>query len=99
MKLKEEKKEIPVKVTQTVKGGAVAFVEGIRGFIPASQLDVSYVEDIDSFQGKKLTVRVTEVNQEKKKLILSAKEVLKEIFREQKLAPDGRSEIQKEIKT
>ena len=81
--LKEEKKEIPVKVTQTVKGGAVAFVEGIRGFIPASQLDVSYVEDIDSFQGKKLTVRVTEVDQEKKKLILSAKEVLKEKLKEE----------------
>ena len=81
--LKEEKKEIPVKVTQTVKGGAVAFVEGIRGFIPASQLDVSYVEDIDSFQGRKLTVRVTEVDQEKKKLILSAKEVLKEKLKEE----------------
>lgn len=81
--LKDEKKDIPVKVTQTVKGGAIAFVEGIRGFIPASQLDVSYVEDIDSFQGKRLTVRVTEVNQEKQKLILSAKEVLKEKLKEE----------------
>lgn len=81
--LKEEKKDIPVKITQTVKGGAVTYVEGIRGFIPASQLDVSYVEDIDSFQGKKLTVRVTEVNQEKQKLILSAKEVLKEKLKEE----------------
>ena len=79
----EEKKEIPVKVTQVVKGGAVAYVEGIRGFIPASQLDVSYVEDLDSFQGKKLTVRVTEVNGDKKKLILSAKEVLKERLKEE----------------
>ena len=41
--LKDEKKDIPVKVTMTVKGGAVAYVEGIRGFIPASQLDISYV--------------------------------------------------------
>jgi small subunit ribosomal protein S1 len=81
--LKEDKAEVPVKVTQTVKGGAVAYVEGIRGFIPASQLDVSYVEDIDSFQGKKLTVRVTEVNQEKNKLILSAKEVLREKLQEE----------------
>lgn len=81
--LKEDKKDIPVKVTMTVKGGAVAYVEGIRGFIPASQLDISYVEDVDSFQGKKLTVRVTEVNQEKQKLILSAKEVLKEKLKEE----------------
>jgi small subunit ribosomal protein S1 len=81
--LKDEKKDVPVKITQVVKGGAVAFVEGIRGFIPASQLDISYVEDLDSFQGRKLTVRVTEVNQEKKKLILSAKEVLKEKLKEE----------------
>ena len=80
---KEDKKEIPVKITQTVKGGAVAYVEGIRGFIPASQLDISYVEDIDSYQGKKLTVRVTEVDQAKTKLILSAKEILKEKKKEE----------------
>ena len=80
---KEEKKDIPVKVFQTVKGGAVAYVEGIRGFIPASQLDISYVEDIDSYQGKKLTVRVTEVDQSKTKLILSAKEILKEKLKEE----------------
>ena len=81
--LKEEKRDVPVKVTMTVKGGAVAYVEGIRGFIPASQLDISYVEDVDSFQNKKLTVRVTEVDQEKQKLILSAKEVLKEKLKEE----------------
>lgn len=80
---KEDKKEIPVKITQTVKGGAVAYVEGIRGFIPASQLDISYVEDIDSYQGKKLTVRVTEVDQSKTKLILSAKEILREKKKEE----------------
>lgn len=79
----QDKKEIPVKVTQTVKGGAVAYVEGIRGFIPASQLDISYVEDIDAFQGRKLTVRVTEVDQSKTKLILSAKEILKEKLKEE----------------
>ena len=80
---KDEKKEIPVKITQTVKGGAIAYVEGIRGFIPASQLDISYVEDIDSFQGRKLTVRITEVNQNNSKLILSAREVLKEKLKEE----------------
>ncbi len=80
---KEDKREIPVKVTQVVKGGAVAYVEGIRGFIPASQLDVSYVEDLDTFQNKKVTVRVTEVDQGKQKVILSAKEVLKEKLKEE----------------
>ena len=78
-----EKRDLEVKVIQTVKGGAIAYVEGIRGFIPASQLDISYVEDIDSFLNRKLTVRITEVNAGSQKLILSAKEVLKERLKEE----------------
>ena len=79
----DEKKEIPVKITETVKAGAVAYVEGIRGFIPASQLDVSYVEDTEEYKGRKLSVRITEVNHQKEKLILSAKEILKEKMQEE----------------
>lgn len=75
---KEEKKDIAVKVSEVVNAGVVAYVEGIRGFIPASQLALTYVEDAEPYLGKKLTVRVTTVDKEKEKLILSAKEVLKE---------------------
>lgn len=74
----EEKKELNVKVSETVNAGVIAYVEGIRGFIPASQLAISYVEDTKDYLGKKLTVRVITIDREKEKLILSAKEVLKE---------------------
>lgn len=74
----QEKKDITVKVSEAVNAGVIAYVEGIRGFIPASQLDISYVEDVIPYVGKKLTVRVTTVDKAKEKLILSAKEVLKE---------------------
>lgn len=78
----EEKKNFNVKVAEIVNAGAVAYLEGIRGFIPSSQLDISYVEDPSEYQGKTLTVRVITVDEEKEKLILSAKEVLKEQERE-----------------
>lgn len=74
----EEKEDITVKVSEAVNAGVVAYVEGIRGFIPASQLSLAYVEDTASYVGKKLTVRVTTVDKTKEKLILSAKEILKE---------------------
>lgn len=74
----EEKTEISVKVSETVNKGVVAFVEGIRGFIPASQLSLDYVEDLDSFLGKTLNVRVITVDKERQKLVLSAKDILKE---------------------
>ena len=79
----EEKKDIAVKVSEIVNAGAVAYVEGIRGFIPASQLDIAYVEDLEPFMGRKLTVRVITVDREKEKLVLSAKEILKEQVKEE----------------
>lgn len=78
-----EKTDISVKVSETVNAGVVAYVEGIRGFIPASQLALSYVEDTKEFLGKKLTVRVITVDREKEKLVLSAKEILKEQAKEE----------------
>ncbi len=79
--LEEAKKEesiLEVTVREAVKGGCVAFAEGIRGFIPASRLSADYVEDLDSFVGKQLRVRVIELDPDKKKLILSAREILRE---------------------
>lgn len=74
----EEKKDTSVKVSEVVNAGVVAYLEGIRGFIPASQLDISYVENLEDYKGKVLDVRVITVDQEKEKLVLSAKEILKE---------------------
>lgn len=67
-----------VKITETVTAGAIAYVYGIRGFIPASQLALTYTEDVSSFLGKTVAVTVTNVDREKEKLVLSAKTVLKE---------------------
>lgn len=78
----EEKKELTVKISEIVNAGAVAYVEGIRGFIPASQLDITYVEDLAPYQGRKLAVRVITADREKEKLVLSAKEILKEQAKE-----------------
>lgn len=79
----EEKKNLTVKVSEIVNAGAVAYLEGIRGFIPASQLDISYVENLEEYKGRTLTVRVITVDQEKEKLVLSAKEILKDQQKEE----------------
>lgn len=68
---------IEVEIIEAVKGGCVAYAEGIRGFIPASRLSGHYVEDLDSFVGKKINVLVTEADQENEKLILSARELIR----------------------
>lgn len=74
----EEKTILSVKVSQVVNKGVVGYLEGIRGFIPASHLSLSYVEDLESFVGKSLDVRVITVEKAREKLVLSARDVLKE---------------------
>lgn len=77
---KKNAAEFNVRVDSAVKGGVVAFLEDTRGFIPASKLALSFVEegDLASYVGKTIKVRVADVDAEKKKLILSAKEILRE---------------------
>jgi Ribosomal protein S1 len=74
----EDKTVFTVKVLTSVNAGVVAFLEGIRGFIPASQLSLEYVEDVDSFVGETLEVVVITADPAKRKLVLSAKEVARE---------------------
>lgn len=74
----EDRTVFRVKVLTSVNAGVVAYLEGIRGFIPASQLATEYVEDVDAFVGETLEVVVITADVEKKRLVLSAKEVTKE---------------------
>ncbi len=71
---------VDVKVSEAVRGGCVAFLEGIRGFIPASKLDLQYVEEdnLSDYVGKTLKVKVITADQENDKLVLSAREYLRE---------------------
>lgn len=74
----EKKTILPVKVEGIVNGGAIAMVEGIRGFIPASRLSLSYIEDLESYLLKDIEVRVIEADKASGRLILSAREILRE---------------------
>ena len=81
---KENKTVLPVKVEGIVNGGAIAMVEGIRGFIPASRLSLSYIEDLESYLLKDIEVKVIEADQAENRLILSAREILKEKERKER---------------
>ena len=74
----EEETTLSVKISGIVPSGVIAYVEGMRGFIPASQLALSYVEATEEWLGRTVEVRVINVDESKKKLVLSAKVILKE---------------------
>jgi len=73
----EKKTILPVKVEGIVNGGAIAMVEGLRGFIPASKLSLSYIEDLETYLLKDIEVQVIDVDESKERLVLSAREILK----------------------
>ena len=75
----EKKTVLPVKIEGIVNGGAIAMVEGLRGFIPASKLSLSYLL-------KDVEVQVIDVDQAGNRLVLSARELLKEKERKEKEA-------------
>lgn len=82
--LKESKEVLDVVVKGVVNGGVVAYVEGVRGFIPASKLSLQYVEDTNEYLNRPIQVQVFDVDKEEKRLILSAREILREKAEEER---------------
>ena len=80
---------LPVKVEGIVNGGAIAMIEGIRGFIPASRLSLSYIEDLETYLLKDIEVRVIDVDEANNRLVLSAREILQEKARKEREAPNA----------
>ncbi len=68
---------ITAKVVDVVKGGLLVDV-GINGFVPASQVERGYVENLDVYLGRELRLKVIELNRAKNKVVLSQKVVLEE---------------------
>ena len=74
----ESKKKLKVKIAQAVNGGVISYLYGIRAFIPASQLSLTYVEHLDTWVGKEIEIIIITTSKEDKKLVLSGKEVERE---------------------
>lgn len=77
-KYMEEKTVLPVKVEGVVNGGVIVMIEGLRGFVPASKLSLSYIEDLETYLLKEIEVQVIDADQANNRLVLSARELLKE---------------------
>lgn len=74
----DDKEVLNVKIGGVVNAGVIAYVDGVRGFIPASRLSLDHVDDLNEWLNKKIRVRVITVDPEKKRLVLSAREILRD---------------------
>ena len=75
--LMDENTALSVQIKGVVNAGVIAYVQGVRGFIPASQLSLNYVEDLNTWLKKEVEAKIITVDESRNKLVLSAKEVEK----------------------
>lgn len=91
--LKADQTVLNVTIKGIVNAGVIAYVEGIRGFIPASKLSLNYVEDLNDYLNKEIQVQVFDVVEDDDRLILSARELLREKAEEERKAKVSNIEV------
>ncbi len=82
----DNKQNVSVKISGVTKSGVVAYLEGVRGFIPASKLTLNFVSDdaLPDFINKTVDVRVVTVDKAKKRLVMSCRDILREKAEEER---------------
>lgn len=80
----EEKAPVTGKVTDVVKGGVIVMVNGIRVFIPSSQISKKYVEDLSIYKGQELTFNIIELDKTKRRIIGGRKALIEKEMAEKK---------------
>lgn len=81
-----EKTVVTGKVTEVVKGGLIAIVNGVRVFIPSSQVSNRFIEDLKVFQGQDLTFEIIELDRVKRRIIGGRKALIEKEMSEKKAA-------------
>src|SRR5881628_1732100 len=71
------------RVIEVVKGGLILDL-GVRGFLPASLVDIRRVQDLDEFMGQELRTKVIELNRSRNNVVLSRRAVLEDERKEQR---------------
>ncbi len=66
---------VEAEVNRVVKGGVTVDL-GVRGFVPASQLDTRFVRDLTQFEGNTYEFKIIEIDPQNRQLILSRRELL-----------------------
>ena len=74
--IKERGETVQAKVDQVVKGGLTAYVKGVRGFIPASQMELHFVKDLSVYIDQTVEALPIEIDKHKQRLVLSRRQLL-----------------------
>lgn len=82
-KLTEQGSSVKGTVVEIVKGGLIVDI-GVRGFLPASLIDVRRIKELDSFQGQEIEAKIVEFDRHKNNIVLSRKAFMEEELSEER---------------
>jgi small subunit ribosomal protein S1 len=74
-----EKQNIKGYITERVKGGVTVEINGVKAFMPGSQIDARPVHNLDDYKGKEIEVRIVKLNKKRGNIVVSHKQILDEI--------------------
>ena len=74
----EQKSRVKATVTAAIKGGLSVNVNGVKGFMPASQAALSYIKDLAGLVGQEFPVQILEFDRAKHRVVVSRRVILEE---------------------
>lgn len=74
----EEGSVVDGEVKHRVKGGLIVDLMGVESFLPGSQIDLGPVKNMDAFVGETLRLKILKINQERRNVVVSRRELLEE---------------------
>lgn len=80
----EEGCVIEGEIKARVKGGLIVDVNGVKAFLPGSQIDVTPVRNVDEYIGKRFEFKVMKINRDRRNIVLSRRDLIEQRRREKK---------------
>ncbi|MCJ7856742.1 bifunctional 4-hydroxy-3-methylbut-2-enyl diphosphate reductase/30S ribosomal protein S1 [Lachnospiraceae bacterium NSJ-143] len=93
----DEKTPVEGKVTEVVKGGIIAVVNGVRVFIPSSQVSNRFVDDLNVFKGQTISFNIIELDKSKRRIIGGRKALIEKEAQAKREAVFATLEVGKKI--
>jgi small subunit ribosomal protein S1 len=79
-----DKKAIPARVIERIKGGLTVDIFGAKAFLPGSQADLRQVHNLDGLKGQFFDVAIVKLNKKRGNIVVSRKQILEEVQNEKK---------------
>ena len=71
-------------IKSRIKGGLIVDINGVKGFLPGSQVDISPVRNLDDYLGKRFEFKVMKINRDRRNIVLSRRELIEQRRRDKK---------------